>query len=383
MKDYDSIIVHYDEIGLKGANRSSFEQLLIHNIQKKIGKLKFIRETGQITFELGAHTPENVKNALLAISGIASVAFAKPCSHNKEDIAKTALKLIAGKTFSSFKVDTRRHDKTIKSTSIEMNTWLGEKIVKATHAKVDLRNPELTFKLELTKNNAYCSLEEYQGIGGLPTNRQQKVVALLSGGFDSPVAAYMLMKRGCEVILVHFWNKNQMSTAVRDKIERIAERLHNYQLYTKLYLIPFEQLQMEIIKNVKPELRMLVYRKCMLTISSQIASEEEASFLVVGDSLSQVASQTLSNLVSTYSKSPYPIFTPLIGMNKNEIMGLARKIGTGPISEEAYGDCCSYFLAKHPALETIAEKLDLVMKDLNLNTFSHQAIKEAIIKIWK
>jgi len=188
------------------------------------------------------------------------------------------------------------------------------------------------------------------GVGGLPTDQRQKVVCMLSGGFDSPVAAYMMMKRGCEVIFVHFNNKNQESCSVKNKIIDLAKQLSKYQIKTKLYIIPFERLQKEIIMNVHSEQRMLIYRRFMLKISSAIAKIEKARFLVVGDSLSQVASQTLDNLEATYSGIDTNIFTPLIGLHKKEIMAISREIGTHDISEQPYGDCCSYFLPKHPEL---------------------------------
>ena len=177
----------------------------------------------------------------------------------------------------------------------------------------------------------------------MPINPKQKVVVLLSGGFDSPVAAYMMMKRGCEVILVHCHNQNIASYSVRDKIERLAQCLSDFQPKTSLFMVPFEKIQKEIIINANSRIRMLVYRRFMLRIASRIATINKARFLVVGDSMSQVASQTIENLEATYIGSEKPILTPLIGMDKQEIIDIAAHIGTYETSKQPYGDCCSYF----------------------------------------
>lgn len=197
-------------------------------------------------------------------------------------------------------------------------------------------------------------------MGGLPANRaQQSVVALLSGGMDSPVAAYMMMKRGAYVVLVHFQNHLQMQSAVQDKIARIAAQLTRYQDHVTLYTVPFAELQAAIIERVPGPERMLVYRRFMTLLAAQIADAYHAKFLVLGDSYSQVASQTVHNLAALYERAPKPILAPLIGMNKEETMAIARRIGTWELSALPYGDCCSFFLDAHPALHMRGERIRL------------------------
>lgn len=379
----DAAIVHYAEIGIKGNNRGYFEELLIDNIKAKLGEIaeSVIRETGQITVNLKHGSDEGeIKDILSRIPGIAYFSFAKRTGLELEAIKKDAVEFMKEKEFETFKVEAVRHDKSRGVKSQELNCVLGEEIINAYGKKVKMKNPDIMLKVEMTSRHTYLSAEEVCGVGGIPTKKNQKVVALLSGGFDSPVAAYLMMKRGCSAVLVHFQNRNQMTASVQDKIEKLALQLSKYQISTKLYIVPFDELQKEIIANVNSTLRMLVYRKLMIKIASRIAGNEKAKFLVVGDSLSQVASQTIENLEATYYRSDKPIFSPLIGMDKTEIIATARKIGTFDISALAYGDCCSYFVPKHPELKAAAGTLEKAMDGMDTEKLISQAVGNVIVK---
>lgn len=376
----DAIVVHYAEIGLKGKNRAYFERLLIDNIKKKLGDLadSYTRETGQITANIKGDISK-IKDVMLRIPGIAYFSFAKKTSSDIDAIKKDVLEFLKDKKFETFKVDAKRRDKSVKIDSQKLNCMLGDEIVEKYNKKVKMKDNDLLLKIEINTNFSYISDEDIKGVGGFPTKRNQRVVALLSGGFDSPIAAYLMMKRGCEVILVHFQNRNQLTKSVEDKIIRLAEQLSKYQINTKLYIVPFDEIQKQIIVNAHSTMRMLVYRRFMIKISSLIAREEKARFLVVGDSLSQVASQTLENLQATYFKSDRAIFSPLIGMDKNEIIDIARKIGTYEISELPYGDCCSYFIAKHPELKANAGELMNIEEEFD-EKFISEAVENAKVK---
>ena len=379
---FDSIIVHYDEIGLKGKNRGQFERLLISNIKKKTGKLlkSVERDVGQITLQIAKKDYSKLKDILSKIPGIAYFSFAKKCSLDFEKLKKEVVDFLGDIKFSTFKVDTHRHDKRYKLKSIGVNELLGESIINVYNKKVKLKNPELKLKVEISNKAAYISYESIDGVGGLPVNPNQKVVALISGGFDSPVASYLMMKRGCQVILIHFQNENQMTSAVQNKIIELAEQLSKFQIKTLLYIIQFEKLQKEIIKKTRSETRMIVYRRFMLRIASEIAEKNKAKFLVVGDSLSQVASQTIENLDVTYQASDKNIFAPLIGMNKREIIDLAKKIGTYDISAQPYPDCCTYFLPKHPILRANIESFKKIEDVFNIVYLVEDCVKKAKIK---
>ncbi|TKJ17550.1 tRNA 4-thiouridine(8) synthase ThiI [Candidatus Woesearchaeota archaeon B3_Woes] len=379
---FDSIVIHYDEIGLKGKNRGHFERLLINNIKKKTGKLvkSIKREVGQITLTIDGENYSKLKDILSKIPGIAYFSFAKKASLDFKKLKKEVIDFLKETTFSTFKVDTHRHDKQYKLNSMKINELLGEAIINAYNKKVKLTNPDLILKIEISHKTTYISYESIEGVGGLPTNPNQKVVALLSGGFDSPVASYLMMKRGCQVILVHFQNKNQATSAVENKIIELSKQLSKFQTKTLLYIIPFEKLQKEIIKKTKAETRMVIYRRFMLRIASKIAEANKAKFLVVGDSLSQVASQTIENLNATYHASNKNIFSPLIGLNKREIIDIAKKIETYNISAQPYPDCCTYFLPKHPILKSDINTLKKIESGFDIKTLVENAIKNEEIK---
>jgi len=380
--EFDNITVHYGEIGLKGSNRGYFERLLISNMKAKLGSLadSITKETGQITVKLSKRADlKKVEDILSRIPGIANFSLAKKSKLDISSIKDDALEFVKDIDFETFKVDTARHDKSVKIDSQQLNKSLGEEIIKKYGKKAKMKDPDLLLRIELSTHTAYISGKEIEGVGGMPTDNKQKVVALLSGGLDSPVAAYLMMKRGCTVILAHFQNQNQMTKSVQDKIEKLSSQLSKYQIKTKLYIIPFDSIQKEIIANVHSTHRMLVYRKLMLKISSEIAEKENAKFLVVGDSLSQVASQTIENLEATYHNSEKLIFSPLIGMDKKDITAISRKIGTFDISSLPYGDCCSYFVPKHPELKANSEELDDALKEMDIEKLIKEAVEKAVI----
>ncbi|MBU0757086.1 MAG: tRNA 4-thiouridine(8) synthase ThiI [Nanoarchaeota archaeon] len=351
------IIIHYTEIALKGKNRGYFELLLKNNIRSKIKDAKILAESGQLTVKTAVQE-KKAREIFEKIPGITYFSFALKVDQDLDSIKELIKKTIEDKKYSTFKIDAKRRDKSFKLTSMEVNKILGAFVESEFKKKVQLDDPDLAIKVEITHKNAYVSFEDIKGAGGMPIDSKQKVVALISGGFDSPVAAYSMMKRGCQVIFVHFQNHNQMDASVEDKVTQIVKQLSNFQNKTLFYIVPFEELQRRIIMDVEANYRMLVYRKFMLKIAGMIAKDHGAEFLVVGDSISQVASQTYENLAATYRNSEIHILSPLIGMDKIEIMDTARVIGTYDISKLPYGDCCSYFLAKHPMLKCRLSYLD-------------------------
>lgn len=366
----DSIVIHYSEIALKGANRKFFEEKLIDNIKSKLGSVTVVRESGQLVVQ---GFDKKYIDALKCIPGIAYFSPAVTCKLDMETIKKEAVKFLKGEKFSTFKVDARRHVKTTDFTSKDLNNEVGEAVIDNYDVKAKMKDPDLTLKVEVSNKNAYLSYEKIQGVGGMPTSVNKKVAVLLSGGMDSPVSAYMMMKRGMSVVLVHFQNRNAMTNAVKGKIEKLAKQLSKFQVETKLYIIPFDELQQEIIANVHSSIRMLVYRKFMAKIAAIIARQEKAKFLVTGDSLSQVSSQTVDNLSALYEDSDMHILSPLVGMNKEEIMNIAKEIGTYDISALPYGDCCSFFMPKHPELKATVGMLRDAEVDIEL-------VKKAIEK---
>ncbi|MCE9616570.1 MAG: tRNA 4-thiouridine(8) synthase ThiI [Lentisphaerae bacterium] len=380
MQDFSNIVVHYAEIGLKAQNRGYFEKLLLRNIHRKLGDayLAGRRESGQLTLALRADADRAaVCDTLGRIPGIAYFCPAWSIRADMEVFKATAIALLTGRTFTTFKVDTHRPHKQNPFKSMQVNRELGAAIWNAFPGKkVKLADPDVVVKLELTEKATYMSVDRYPGVGGLPTNARQRVVALISGGLDSPVAAYLMMKRGCEVELVHFQNQSQVTAAVEDKIVQLARQLARYQIHTRLHIVPFEDLQREIIKGVHATLRMLLYRRLMLDLAGRLAATRRAKFLVTGDSFSQVASQTYDNLAATYANCPMPVLAPLIGLDKREIVAIAEGIGTYAVSSQPYEDCCSFFVPKHPELHAQAVGLSRVAADLPLEPLIAQALAQ-------
>jgi thiamine biosynthesis protein ThiI len=349
-------VVHYGELALKGKNRGLFEGALVRNITARLDGRRVKRRYGRLIVE--GWGPE-VEGALGSIPGIKHFARAESVALDIEAIKGAALRLAKAAPPGPFAVRTKRANKAFPLTSLEVNRLVGEAITAETGRAVSLSEPALTIYIEICEREAYVYAERLPGLGGLPVGTSGKVVALVSGGIDSPVAAFLMMKRGCEVVLLHFFNETLHSLKVRGKIISLAERLAHFQGELKLYMVPFGSLQREIIRAVPARYRMLVYRRTMMKLAEEIARLEGAKALVTGDSLAQVASQTLENLRLIYEATRYPVLAPLIGSDKEETIALARKIGTYEISILPYEDCCSFMVAPHPEThgrpEVIAE----------------------------
>lgn len=374
------ILIHYGEIGTKGKNRVVFENCLIRNISKALGECakKIRREHGRIiVFE--ENGKEEIKRKLEKIPGIENFSFAHETKLDIEDIKRRALEVAKGKKFTTFKISTKRGNKDFPYSSMQVNEIVGEEIRKKLRKKVDLRNAELTIFIEIGNRNAYIYTEKYEGIGGLPVGVEGKVISLLSGGIDSPVASWLMMKRGCNVVFIHFYNEKLV--AKPSKAEEIVKKLNESQLESIAYYIPFADLQYEIIKEVPAKYRMIVYRRFMAKIANEIASIEKAKAVVTGDSLGQVASQTLENLLCIYDASSLPVLSPLIGFDKKEIIEMAKKIGTYEISIKPYEDCCSFMVAKHPATKAKLEEIREMESRIKIDLY--KIIKKADRKEYK
>jgi len=373
-------VIHYGEIGLKGKNREFFERRLITTINaalKELTKKKAMRKYGRIILPLEGEE-EEIKERLMHICGIKYFSFAKIVPLEMEKIKEVALDMVKKKE-GSFKVETSRSNKSFFLNSMEINRLVGEYIVRKTKRKVNLKNPDVTIFIEICEKEAYIYSEKIKGVGGLPVIPSERVVCLLSGGIDSAVASFLMMKRGCRVIFAHFFNKTIHSPFVIKKIERLVETLSSYQLRSRLYIIPFEDIQKEIIKKVPAKQRMIIYRRYMMRIANKIASKEKAKAIVTGDSVAQVASQTLDNLKVIYDASSLPVLPPLIGFDKEETIEIAKKIGTYEISITPYEDCCSFMIAKHPETKAKKREIEELESILDIEELVDESIKNAKI----
>jgi tRNA uracil 4-sulfurtransferase len=360
------ILVHYHEINLKGNNRGWFEAHLQQNVASILKGLAFgqvERYAGRLFIKLVPESPVmEIANRVKLAFGVANLAVAWEVQAEMEAIQSGLKELIPLKKFLSFKIDARRGTKNFPLNSQDLNQQLGAFVQGLTGAKVRLDNPDVTFFVEVVGDRAFLYIEKIQGRGGLPSGTGGKVACLLSGGIDSPVAAYKLLRRGCRVVYVHFHSFPHTSVESQNKVRIILQILSRFQRESQLYLVPFAEVQREIVAYAPPPLRVVLYRRFMVRIAEAIAQKEKASALVTGDSLGQVASQTLENLRTVSAIASLPIFRPLIGDDKEDIMRVAREIGTYELSILADQDCCSLFIPRHPetmsTLET-AEKAEL------------------------
>ncbi len=370
------IIIHYDEIALKKGNRDYFERLLLSNMQETFGK-----KTDKIKKEYGYYiatfkkdvTPKDIE-IIKKVPGITNFSIGKETDLDLKDINKTALTLITGKE-KTFGINTKRRNKNFELTSHDVNKEVGAFIVKETGLKVNLSNPDTKITIELCNKQAYLSKEKIKGVGGLPTGSSAKTLCLLSGGIDSPVAGSMFSKRGSKVSYVHFQNRLLNTGAVQSKIEDLTKVLSTFQNGAKLYIVPFDKIQRKIIKNVPSKLRMLIYKRLMLKLASRIANKEKAKALIVGDSIAQVASQTLENMESIYFDIDKLVLKPLIGMNKQEIIDIAKEVGTYEVSIQPYDDCCSYYVAEHPETKASIEMIQKAEENLDITEEFEDALK--------
>jgi thiamine biosynthesis protein ThiI len=377
------IIVHTDEIALKGKNRAFFERLLIENIRARLidlGNFIVARRQGLIlinsTESLDQERMIKIRAALKNVFGIAQFNFATECPADLDTIKETACAATFD-WFGTFRVTAKRGEKRFPFTSMEVARQVGSAILTANkQLAVDLHQPDQTLFVEINADKAFIAVKREIGAGGLPTGSTGKVMVLLSGGIDSPVAAYRIMKRGTRAVFIHFHSYPHVGRASIEKVERLVRVLNQFQLESKLYLIPFADLQREITVKTDEALRVILYRRSMLRIAQKLAETEKALGLVTGDSIGQVASQTLENLLTVSAASDLPIYRPLIGWDKVEIIQAAREIGTYNISIEPHDDCCTLFVPHHPELRSTLEQVLAEEKKMDLTELIEKAIRQ-------
>ena len=354
-----TVVVHYKELSLKGRNRPWFVQMLVYNIKRALKglHLQAVRSIiGRIEVELAdvdgaeraAHRDE-VRRRLARVFGIANFSFAGHGPHDFDALAGVVLEALGSRSAESFRVSARRADKRLPFTSPQVEREVGGRIKEATGWRVDLDNPALTIHIDMLPDRSFYFFGKEPGAGGLPTGTSGRVACLLSGGIDSPVAAYRLMRRGCSVLFIHFHSYPILSRASQEKVREIAALLTRHQLRSRLLLVPFGALQQQVVLAVKPEMRVVVYRRLMLRIAERLAKRWRAKALVTGEVIGQVASQTLDNMNTIAAATSMNVLRPLVGMDKDDITGEAERIGTFPISIIPDQDCCTLFTPRHPA----------------------------------
>ena len=367
---YNILIVKYGEIGVKGKNRYIFENKLIKNVKnilKPIGKFNVYKEYGRIYVDLDGYDYEEIVEEVKKVFGIVGVCPAVRAEKDYNLLKELALKMLEEKIeqgYKSFKVDSRRGDKDFKLTSQEMSLDIGGYLVSQVKDKiaVDVRNPEVKIHCELRQNHVMVYSDTIPGYGGLPLGTNGRAMSLLSGGIDSPVASWMVAKRGMELECIHFHSYPFTSEKSQEKVRDLAQILSKYCGRVRLHKVNMLEIQKAIGLNCKDEEMTIISRRFMMRIAERVAESRHCDALVTGESIGQVASQTIQGLTCTNASVKMPVFRPLIAMDKTEIIEVAQKIGTFETSILPEEDCCTVFSPKKPVTKP---KLDRIEKSEN------------------
>ena len=356
-----ALIVHYHEISLKRGNRPLFLRHLAQNLERAVrdlGGARVHQLSGRILVDVeGSERPQAIAERLSRVCGVASVALAYRVPSSVDAMKAAVAALIESRRFVSFRISARRAFKTYPLTSVELNRELGAFVVERTGVRVDLHVPDLEIHVEVLPAETFVYADRMPGPGGLPVGTAGTVAALLSGGIDSPVAAWRMMKRGCRVVFVHFHSVPYLPATSQAKARALVERLTEWQYRSRLLLVPLGEIQREVVLSVPPPLRVVVYRRFMVRIAEALARQVGALALTTGESLGQVASQTLTNISRVDEVAEMPILRPLIGMDKAEITAEAQRLGTFEISIEPDADCCTLFVPRHPSTRVGPEEV--------------------------
>ena len=381
----ESVIVHYQEIALKGRNRPWFIDRLASSLRDATADLDVTHVRplmGRIEMGLGpaADWPA-VRERLGRVFGVANFARSRNAGREVDEIAGAILRHLdepgaAAERVTSFRVRATRADKTYPLTSPQIEREVGGRIKAARGWRVDLESPDLPISVEILPDRVFYALGREPGRGGLPTGTSGAVLCLLSGGIDSPVAAYRLMKRGCRVRFVHFHAYPILSRASLDKTQEIADLLTRHQLRSRLYSVRFGEIQQTIVLSAPPPLRVVLYRRMMMRIAERLAGVCGAKALVTGESVGQVASQTIENLAVINDVVTLPVLRPLIGSDKEEITQEARRLGTYPISIIPDQDCCTLFVPRRPATRARLEDVERAERGLQVAELVDRAVAE-------
>ncbi len=391
MQKIDLILLKYGEIALKGLNKPLFERKLLDNIKSrldKIGKFGVRRAQSTVYVEPLDETADmqEALKVLEKIFGIVNICPVVKCAKDMDSIEKTAVELLesldtVGKTF---KVEAKREDKKFPLNSPQICMELGGRILDAVpELSVDVHKPEITVNVEV-RQEAYVYTHKLKGAGGMPVGTNGKSTILLSGGIDSPVAGYMIAKRGVELEAVHFHSHPYTSDRAKEKVIDLAHEMAQYCGKIRLHIVPFTQIQLDIIEKCPENYLTVIMRRIMMRIAEKVSNNVGSAALITGESIGQVASQTMESLVCTDNAVSIPVFRPLIGMDKEEIVTISKKIGTYETSILPYEDCCTIFVPKHPKTKPQLDEIIESEKALeNIEEMINQAISEEEVLVIK
>ena len=376
-------ICHYSEIGLKGKNRNFFVKVLKANMRYALKKdlsgqvfrIEHVEKRFFVFFEQPVQVEEAYKS-LGNVFGLANFSAVQEVEPTIEAMEKATLTLIQNKTYDTFVIRSRRVHKQLPFTSVVVNQHIGAAVVEKFNKKVDLKNAQVTCNIEVFKDRAYVSVDKYPGPGGMPVNSSGRVLVLMSGGFDSPVAAYYALKRGARCEFIHFHSYPFTNKASQDKVQQLVSVMNNFQKKSTLFMVPFTNTQQEIVMVVPDRYRIIFYRRFMMRIAERLAQKRELKAIITGESLGQVASQTLENMAAVEQAITLPVLRPLIGFDKNEIMDVGRRIGTYDISVLPHDDACTRFMPRNPVIRSILDEVLTIEKDLDVEGLVEKDLAE-------
>lgn len=384
------VLVKYGEMALKGLNKKSFEDMLTKNIKRRLKPLgRFQLASAQSTTYI---TPldedidlNEVVEVVGKIFGIAALCRACVCEKNFEDICEKSyeyLEEVLGRA-KTFKVNAKRSDKAFPMKSPEICMELGGRLLeKFPHLSVDVKTPEVTVTVEVRDENAFVHAENIKGAGGLPVGSSGKAMLLLSGGIDSPVAGYMMAKRGVHIAAIHYVSPPYTSDRAQLKVESLCQKLTDYCGGIAFYCVPFTELQETIKDNCPEEYFTIIMRRLMMEIAQRIAAKDNCLALITGESVGQVASQTMAAIACTDAVCRIPVFRPCVGMDKTEIIEIARKIDTFDISIEPYEDCCTVFTPRHPKVRPQLGDIEKAQNSFDFEPLIQKAVENTEMKVF-
>lgn len=376
------ILIKNGELALKGLNRSTFEDILIKNIRRRIkplGDFEYRKEQSTVAVvPMDDYVDmDEVNERISKVFGIAAYSRALQVEKDMEVILKETPEYLADqlREAKTFKVEGKRADKKFPLTSPELSAEVGGAILsKFPHLKVDVKNPEIKVTIEIREKYAFIRGNQTKGAGGMPTGTAGKAAILISGGIDSPVAAYMMAKRGLTLNAIHFASPPYTSPQAEEKVHNLLKQVSKYSGTITLFTVGFTEIQEAIRDNCPEDLFTLIMRRFMMRISQKIAEKEECKALITGESLGQVASQTLNALACTDAVVSMPVFRPVIGLDKDEIIKVSRQIDTFDISIEPFEDCCTVFTPKHPRTRPQIHVLEEVEKAMDVEGLIERAL---------
>jgi len=368
------LIKYASEIFLKGLNKKKFEKKLLDNIKEALRGIKYQFILDQSRLFIASDSIEEVIGKVKNVFGISSLALVTEVEAEFDKIKEQALEEVKESKSRSFKVNTKRANKAFAINSMDLSKEVGAYILdNSGDLQVDVHNPECLINIEI-REKAYVYSKSIKAVGGMPYKTNGKTMLMLSGGIDSPVAGYMMARRGVDVSSVYFHSHPYTSERAKEKVKQLCERLTNYTGTMDLYVVPFTEIQMEIINKCREDELTIIMRRIMMRIACEMAKKYEIQSVTTGESMGQVASQTMEGLVVSNAVADRPVFRPLIGNDKEDIMYIARKIGTYDISILPYEDCCTIFVPKHPKTKPRLEAISKSEEALDMDRLVQEAI---------